>query len=235
MKKSTKTVRSEDIPLQGNSKTRPATRIGKEARRKALLESAANLISREGLSAVTMHRLARESGMSNALIYHHFESREDILVSLLEGYWADSDREARQIREHQGLSADDQERLVCEAYIRSVARRGPAFLRLRYGASAEPEVEKRIYARRKRIVAFNASELRKHHPMSPKVARIAVSLLLAAIEEAARMHVVDGEDVGDVVAIYWNLREVLTRSGSGWLLSPSLDAAVESMTHHVGV
>lgn len=218
-KKTIKAVSSEEARAR-RSKARPAMRIGKEARRKALLEVAATLISREGLAAVTMHRLARESGMSNALIYHHFESREDILVSLLESYWADSDGEARQIRE-QGLSADDREKLVCEAYIRSVARRGPAFLRLRYGASAEPEVEKRIYARRERIVAFNARELRKHHPMSPKVARIAVSLLLAAIEEGARMHVVEGEKVQDVVAIYWSLREVLTRSGSGWLLSPS--------------
>jgi len=221
-KKMIEPVCSEEVGSQRSGKPRPAAvRIGKEARRRALLEVAAGLISREGLTAVTMHRMARESGMSNALIYHHFESREDILVSLLESYWVESDREGRQILEHEDLSTDDREKLVCEAYIRSVARRGPAFLRLRYGASAEPEVEKRIYARRKGIVALNARELLKHHPMNPKVARIAVSLLLAAIEEAARMHVVEGEKVQDVVAVYWSLREVLTRSDSDWLLSPS--------------
>ena len=52
------------------------------ARRHALLDTAARIVVDHGIAAMSMERLAAESGVSKALPYKHFDNREDVLSQL---------------------------------------------------------------------------------------------------------------------------------------------------------
>jgi AcrR family transcriptional regulator len=55
----------------------------KVQRRKAILEAAAALFDSEGLNGVSLNAVARKSGIAKSNLYRYFESREAILLALL--------------------------------------------------------------------------------------------------------------------------------------------------------
>jgi len=65
------------------------TRLSAPARRHQILDEAARLILGEGLSAVTMERLARDVGISKGLVYNYFSDRDALLAALLRREQAD--------------------------------------------------------------------------------------------------------------------------------------------------
>jgi AcrR family transcriptional regulator len=58
-------------------------RMSVEGRRDQILDSAVGLILATGLSNCTLEAVAAEAGISKALIYKHFSSREDLLGALV--------------------------------------------------------------------------------------------------------------------------------------------------------
>jgi AcrR family transcriptional regulator len=73
-----------EIVISGARATsrRRRTRLSLAARREQIADAAARLVVTEGVSAVSMKRLAREVGVSEALAYVYFESQLAILVYL---------------------------------------------------------------------------------------------------------------------------------------------------------
>ncbi len=47
-----------------------------------LLETAVRVIDADGLAALSLHALATRAGVSSGAPYHHFESREQLLVAI---------------------------------------------------------------------------------------------------------------------------------------------------------
>jgi len=66
------------------SKDKRAPRLSTAARHDQILESAARLILAEGVGRCTLETVAVAAGISKALIYRHFNSREDLLRAVLE-------------------------------------------------------------------------------------------------------------------------------------------------------
>ena len=64
-------------------------------RRAEILETAASLIAQSGLRT-SMHDIADAAGIQTGSLYHHFESKEALLVELLRRYHDDLDRVADQ-------------------------------------------------------------------------------------------------------------------------------------------
>lgn len=60
-----------------------AQRLTTEQRREQIMESAVRLILGEGVARCTLEAIASEAGISKALIYRHFNSREDLLRAVL--------------------------------------------------------------------------------------------------------------------------------------------------------
>lgn len=54
-----------------------------DARRATVLDAAAAIVTREGVSAVTMDRVAQDAGASKALVYSYFSNRTTLLAQLL--------------------------------------------------------------------------------------------------------------------------------------------------------
>lgn len=53
--------------------------MGKEDRRKSLLQAAANLVENKGWGVLTMSALAESAGVSRQLVYQHFPNLENLL------------------------------------------------------------------------------------------------------------------------------------------------------------
>jgi AcrR family transcriptional regulator len=59
-------------------------RLTGEERREAILDSALEVIAQRGYHAASIDDIAREAGVSKALIYEHFASKQDLYALLLE-------------------------------------------------------------------------------------------------------------------------------------------------------
>lgn len=67
------------MQVKPNSRPEPAYSNGQAA----ILQAAANLFSEHGFDGVSMRRVAEEAGVSKANIYHHFQSKKDLYLSIL--------------------------------------------------------------------------------------------------------------------------------------------------------
>jgi AcrR family transcriptional regulator len=66
--------------------TTPRKRLTGEERRVAILEAALAVFAERGYHASSIDDIAREGGVSKALIYEHFASKQDLYAELLEQY-----------------------------------------------------------------------------------------------------------------------------------------------------
>jgi AcrR family transcriptional regulator len=65
-------------------------RVDRAARtRQRLLDAAAHAFANAGFSKTTVEQIAASAGVSKAIVYHHFRSKESILEALLERMLAD--------------------------------------------------------------------------------------------------------------------------------------------------
>ena len=71
-------------------------RLSPESRRNQLLDSAKNLIQKQGFSGFTMEALATEAGVSNPLVYKYFDTRLELLQEL---WTREYERYNRNVRE----------------------------------------------------------------------------------------------------------------------------------------
>jgi AcrR family transcriptional regulator len=60
------------------------TRLDVDERRRQLLELGTELFARHGYEELSMARIAREAGISKALLYHYFPSKQAYFVAALE-------------------------------------------------------------------------------------------------------------------------------------------------------
>jgi AcrR family transcriptional regulator len=60
------------------------TRLGVDERRRRLLELGTELFARHGYEELSMARIAREAGISKALLYHYFASKQAYFAATLE-------------------------------------------------------------------------------------------------------------------------------------------------------
>lgn len=69
--------------MAGNVATRTQAER-RAATRGELLAAAEELIADRGYAAASLDRIARTAGVSKGALYHHFESKDDLLLALLE-------------------------------------------------------------------------------------------------------------------------------------------------------
>lgn len=65
------------------TQTRIRRRLDPRVRRELILDEAARVVAEEGVSAVNMERIGREAGISKALVYNYFPSKQALLSELL--------------------------------------------------------------------------------------------------------------------------------------------------------
>lgn len=66
------------------TETKPRRRLSPEARRAEIIDVATRLISERGYRGVSVESIADECGMTKAGLQHHFPSKDELLVAVLE-------------------------------------------------------------------------------------------------------------------------------------------------------
>jgi AcrR family transcriptional regulator len=82
-------------------------------RKKQILDAALSIFNRQGFDRTRMDDIAREAGLSKGLLYWYFESKQDLLLALLDGVLAEMLQRVEQIDRDHG-SATDKLRVLAE-------------------------------------------------------------------------------------------------------------------------
>jgi len=193
------------IPLLGvtpadSNRTAARTRLPPEARRDQILDAAARTALRDGLTAVRLERLAKDVGVSKALAYSYFSSRDELLAALLR-------REQQDLRERgmrvalRARSFSAMLRQTTRLYLEQSRDRGALIEAL----LADPSVDRLMAAdnriERDRTVRFLVRAVRRRYGLSLETAIAAVRLLMPVTGEAGKavsegaMSVDDAEDI----------------------------------------
>lgn len=165
---------------------RKRTRLSPETRRTQILDETARLVLEEGLTAVSMERLGRETGVSKALVYNYFPSREALLAALLQR--EQDDLNSRGIEKAlQAKSFEDLIRLTTRLYLQHVSERGPLIQALLADPSVARLMETENAAGLERTIRYFVRETRREYGMALEAAQVAVQLLMAMTDRAGKL------------------------------------------------
>lgn len=117
------------------------TRLDVDERRRRLLELGTELFARHGYEELSMARIAREAGISKALLYHYFPSKQAYFAATLEQAAAEL---AEVTRPDPGKPPVEQLAAALDAYLGWVERHMGAYDKLIRSVGAVPEVRELV-------------------------------------------------------------------------------------------
>ncbi len=113
------------------------TRLDVEERRRRLLELGAELFTRNAYNELSMAQIAREAGISKALLYHYFSSKQEFFLATI-GQAAGELRDRTE--PDPSLPPLEQLRGSLDAFLALIEERSLAYRKLMETASTVPEV-----------------------------------------------------------------------------------------------
>ena len=113
------------------------TRMQVDVRRRQLLELGADLFARHSFAELSMARIAREAGISKALLYHYFPTKRDFfLATLLEA----AEEVRLRTEPHPDLSPGEALAGSLDAFLGWIEENETAYRKLLESAGSVPEV-----------------------------------------------------------------------------------------------
>lgn len=113
------------------------SRLDVDERRSQLLELGTELFSRHSYEELSMAQVAREAGISKALLYHYFPSKDEFFKAAL----ADAAIElAQRTAPDESLPPEEQLRSSTRAFVDWIGERGAAYMKLLQSVGAVPEL-----------------------------------------------------------------------------------------------
>jgi AcrR family transcriptional regulator len=112
-------------------------RLEVDARRAQLLELGTELFTKHSYDELSMAAIAREAGISKALLYHYFPSKEEYFKATLAEAAAEL---AARTAPDESLPPLDQVRHSTRAFVEWVGERRESYVKLLASAGAVPEV-----------------------------------------------------------------------------------------------
>jgi AcrR family transcriptional regulator len=116
---------------------RAYTRLQNDERRRRLLALGERLFTEHAYGALSMAQIAREAGISKALLYHYFPSKRDFFVATLA---AGAEELRRLVEPDPDLPPAEALAGSVDAYLRWIDEHAEGYARLMEGAGSEPEV-----------------------------------------------------------------------------------------------
>ena len=161
------------------------TRLTPEVRRSQILDEAAKLVIEEGLSAVSMETVGRICGISKALVYNYFPSRDLLLAALLQ-------REQNELRDRgmrsalQAKSFADLIRQTTRLYLEQTQARGALIQALLSDPSVARLMEEENRNERDRTIRYFVREGRCEYGLTLPIAIAVVDMLMAVTDQAGK-------------------------------------------------
>jgi TetR/AcrR family transcriptional repressor of uid operon len=182
-----------------------AKHASQETRRAQILTAAISCLADKGYHGTSIDDIAALTGLSKGAIYHHFESKREILLALFEEWSADLLTRWRNIGEHsnplEALSRDAQEALTMVEDIVPLSRAGLEFCSY---AVRDDELRQRIaavYTDARRHLTGLIEEGRQLGLLRDVKAQPMATVILALFEGLFLMKAIDPEAV-DVEAAW---------------------------------
>jgi AcrR family transcriptional regulator len=161
--------------------SKPAyTRLGVDERRRQLLEHGAELFTRYAYDEISMADIAREVGISKALLYHYFPSKSDFFQATLAQAAADL---AARTAPQPGLGPGEQLRASLGAFLAWIEDHSDSYKKLIQSAGTVPEVRQLVEGVRTMTVEQILAGLAAGEDPPPR-ARTAVAAWLWFIDGA---------------------------------------------------
>ena len=117
------------------------TRLQVDERRKQLLDAGAELFARHSYDELSMAKIARAVGISKALLYHYFPSKQAYFQATLEQAAAEL---AATVQPDPDLPAIEQLMGSLEAYLGWIERNSDAYAKLITSVGSVPEVRELV-------------------------------------------------------------------------------------------
>jgi AcrR family transcriptional regulator len=140
--------------------TRPRKRLSGEQRRVALLDSALEVFARRGYHASSIDDIAREAGVSKALIYEHFTSKQDLYAELLEQHAGELFSALAEAISDAGRDASARLEVGLDAFYRFVEEHRVAW-RMLFREATDPETAVVLDRVTAEVTAFVAGVIRE--------------------------------------------------------------------------
>jgi AcrR family transcriptional regulator len=119
------------------------SRLEVDERRAQLLEVGTVLFSKHSFEELSMAQIAREAGISKALLYHYFPSKEEFFKAALGEAAAEL---ARRTAPDQSLPPIEQLRASTRAFVGWIGERGQTYTKLLESFGAVPELRETVTA-----------------------------------------------------------------------------------------
>lgn len=163
--------------MSATSSIQVRRRLDPDVRRQLILDAAAALIIAEGLTAFSMERIAREAGISKALVYNYFGNQTALLSELLLREYRAFQKAGRfAASKVTGLEAVV--RATTRAYLDHIAKRGSLIQRLMREPAIAESLKQLEAAARPVTAAFFAELIVKERGIAPEKAMLASQLLM---------------------------------------------------------
>ncbi len=195
------------------------TRLPPEVRRSRILDEAAKLIIEQGLSAVSMETVGRICGISKALVYNYFPSRDQLLAALLQ-------REQNELRDRgmrtalQASSFADLIRQTTRVYLEQTRERGALTQALLSDPSVARLMEEENRNERDRTIRYFVREGKREYNLTLPIAIAVVDMLMAVTDQAGQQTASGSLDIDTaeeicVALITGGLERLSERLGAG--------------------
>lgn len=174
------------MPAATKNKKQKNRRLNPEVRKNIILDKTAELIAKEGVSAVSMERVSREVGVSKPLIYVYFPNQTKLLGDLLI-------REQNKLIELQSQAVaeatdfEDYIRRTTHTYLKHVDETGDHVQRLMREPSVAEVFEEFDRKDRQRVVETLSKEVSKTFDIPPRTAALATEIAMGMTGAAGDM------------------------------------------------
>ena len=119
------------------------SRLDVDERRAQLLEVGTELFTKHSFEELSMARVAREAGISKALLYHYFPSKEEFFKAALAEAAAEL---AQRTAPDESLPPLEQVRRSTKAFVEWIGERGDAYAKVLQSVGAVPELRETMTA-----------------------------------------------------------------------------------------
>jgi AcrR family transcriptional regulator len=155
-----------------------------EQRREAIVGQAADLFARDGFRGSSINDLASACGVSKALLYHYFPSKEDILHAVMASHLDLLLEDAAQAAASEGDAEDRLRRLLHGFMGHYVGASSRQKVLLNELGNLPPDRRRSVVAKQRELIATVQALLSEIHPAlatDPPRARVVTMLLFGMI------------------------------------------------------
>jgi AcrR family transcriptional regulator len=119
------------------------SRLDVDERRAQLLEVGTELFTKHSFEELSMAQIAREAGISKALLYHYFPSKEEFFKAALSEAASEL---AQRTAPDETLAPLEQVRAATRAFVEWVGERGNAYAKVLQSVGSVPELRETLTA-----------------------------------------------------------------------------------------